>query len=187
MAYQNRIATQESKTLREAIAKLEKRLREELERSKQIKQVLRVPRLYHQFQDAYEKVLNEQQLKMYTESKLKLKQDGELAEISEYGMQCLATALRQQFVAEFDLKRIKDDILHNIDRSLLGISTSADDVENRSLQTSMVNTVTANSTARRHPILKLTPRIRVPKASNRGRHPQTLNLEDSILSDFKKN
>lgn len=129
-----------------------------------------MPRLYQQFQDAYVKVLNEQQLQMYTESKLKLKQDGELVEMSEYGIQCLATALRQQFVAEFDLKRIKDNILHNIDRSLLGMSTSAEDVETKSLYTSVVNTATANSTTRRHQVSKPTPRIRVPNASNRGHH-----------------
>ena len=90
-------------------------------------------------------------------------------------------------MAEFDLKRIKDDILHNIDRSLLGISTSAEDVENRSLYTSVVNTATGNSTTRRQQHSKPTLRTTVPGISYRRQYPQALTLEDSILSDFKKN
>ena len=107
---------------------------------------------------------------MYTESKLRLKQDGELTGISEYGMQCLVTALKQQFVAEFDLKRIKDDILHNIDRSLLGMSTSAEDAENRSLYPSVLNTA-ANSTTRRQQLSKPSPRTKVQGTSTRYQHP----------------
>ena len=75
-----------------------------------------------QFRELYEKVVNEQQLKMFTESKKKFQRD-------EYDIQCVASALRVQFVSQYDAEKVKNDILHNIDRSLKDVKPNPDYID----------------------------------------------------------
>jgi hypothetical protein len=74
------------------IEKLEGLMHRNDENFKQLKNVLRIPRLYHQYTEIMNEFVNGQQLKLYLESKHALDENTR-QDIGEYEKSCLKTAL----------------------------------------------------------------------------------------------